>query len=370
MRYIAQRLLTGEFLDWDVPINEGEGTRELSGPGGITGTIEPDLTLDKANDGRPVIEEWTTALYGEEEGSIRSAGLVGDLSFEGPQMQLDAPGFANYPNGQPFIDNYVPSEWPDPIDVFRRIWNHLQSFPNGDLGVTIGDESTWMRFGSGGGGPFRIFAYEQRDCGNEISSLVTTTPFDYLESHRWNGDRTAILHRIDPGFPRIGKRRADLRFADGENITDAIPVTRSGANFSNDVNGFGSGEGMAMKRARYARPDGRIRRATTHTDKMAGKRELDAQVRREYQERQLTTDIAEIHVKDHKNARLSQLDPGDDIFVETDLPWVGDIALWVRIVAVVERADAPEKAVLRVQRSDSFTYAPWKSPTGEPVPIS
>lgn len=370
MRYIAQRLLTGDFLEWDVPIHEGEGTRELSGPGGITGSIEPDLTLDKAADGRPVIEEWTTALYAEEEGSIRAAALVRDLTYEGPRLSLDAPGFAGYPEGMPYLGNYVPNDWPDPIDVFRHIWAHLQSFPDGDLGLVIGDDSTYFRFGSGSGGPLRMFKHEQRDCGNEISSLVTTTPFDYLESHKWNADRTAITHRIDPAFPRIGQRRADLRFADGENIVDTIPVTRSGSAFANDVQGFGRGEGLAMPTSRYVRRDGRIRRASIYSNKQADKRELDALVRREYNERQLTTDIAELIVRDHRNARLSQLQPGDDIFVQTDLPWVGNIALWVRIVSVVESADEPDVATLRVQRSDAFEYAPWKSPTGEPIPIS
>lgn len=370
MRYIAQRLLSGEFLEWDVPIQDGEGSRELSGPGGITGQIEPDLTLDRAADGRPVIEEWTTALYAEEQGTVRAAGIVGDLTYEGARLTLDAPGFANYPNGMPYTGNYVPDDWPDPIDVFAHIWNHLQSFPDGDLGVVIGGDTTWMRLGSGAGAPLRMFAHEQRDCGSEISTLVTTVPFDYLESHKWNADRTSISHRIDTGFPRLGQRRADLRFADGENIVETIPVTRSGEKFANDVYGFGRGEGLAMPRSRYVRRDGRIRRAAIYNNKNVGKRELDALVKKEHAERRLTTDIAEIHVRDHRNARLSQLNPGDDVFVQTDLPWVGDIAMWVRIMNVSERADTPDRAVLAVQRSDAFEYQPAQSPTGEPVPIS
>lgn len=368
-RVIAVRALTGEFLSWDVPLADATTTRELSGPGGVFGRIDPEMLVFTAADGRPLIEEWSTALFVEEAGQIRGGGIVQKVSTQGTSRSVEAPGYSAYPNGIPYTANYLPSSPPDPTAVFQDLWEYVQSHPDAGLGVTVNQPGTWMRL-TGGDGAFVIRDHEYRDCGELMGQIAQATPFDYLEQHTWNSGRTGILHQITVGFPRVGRKRDDLRFADGENIVGFGVFAPDGERYANDVYYYGQGSGRAMLRSRATVRDGRIRRcAVVPAATIGSQGYLDREARAELQRRRLLVDVPEVTVMDHANARLASILPGDDILFDAEVPWHGRTRTWLRVLSIEESADNAGQAILKTQRSDSFTYAAETSPTGATVPV-
>lgn len=370
MRVIAQRIISGEFLSWSVPLSRATGSRDLSGSGGVFGTIEPEMLRVTADDGNPLLEEWSTALYLDDGERIRSAGIVKKISTEGPQLTVEAPGLSAYPHGVPYDGTYRPDLHPEAMDVFRHVWSHVQSFPDANLGVTVDTApNTWSVLSSGAG-PFKIDWWEYRDCGSLLDTIAETVPFDYRETHTWNADHTGINHHIDLGFPRLGERRTDLVFEGDVNVAGFSAIGADGSKFANDVYMFGVGEDRVMRKARATRRDGRLRRPVVITRNGATQGQLDLWAQSELAERALSLDITQVKVRDHVNAPLEDLTPGDDILVEVEVPWRGEVSLWLRILGVNEAADAPGYAVLRTKRSDSFSYPSPTSPTGENQPVA
>jgi len=145
-RFIAQRALTGELLDLELPLSLSALRWDLSGPGSLTGTVEPDTGTLRASDGRLLLEEWGTYLYAEADGEIRWGGIVVSSGFDGGAWKVEAAGFTTYPHGLPYTGSYTKSGV-DPADVARHLWEHLQSHPDGNLGVKVVG-STKARIGS------------------------------------------------------------------------------------------------------------------------------------------------------------------------------------------------------------------------------
>lgn len=367
-RVHAQRILTGEWLTRDLPLSRPTTTRELSGPGGVSGVLEPEMLHLTANDGRPMIEEWSTALYVEEAGQIRGGGVVNKVGRQKATKSIEAVGFCGYCSGVPYMGEYRPADgFPDPIDVFRHLIAYPQTYPDGDIDLSVtGTAESWLRLSSGSG-PFIMTPFENRDCGDTMNQIAQATPFDYLERLTWaNAARDTVRREVQVGFPRIGRRRHDLRFADGENIVDFDAIVADGSRYANDVYGMGLGEGRGMLRSRASVRDGRLRRPAVVSRKAATQGLLDRETQRELRTRQLLLDISEVTVADHINARIAAISPGDDVLVDLDVEWEGRVRMWLRVLAVQEAGDAPGIAVLKTQRSELFDYRSPASPTGEP----
>jgi len=546
-RYIAQRAITGEFLDMELPLNREELRWDLSGAGSLRGTVTPDVGGLRAPDGRLLLEEWGTIIYAEADGQIRWGGIVVRSGFQGPTWTIEAAGFATYPHGIPYTGTYS-KIGVDPADVVAHIWQHVQGYADGNLGVTVAGSKTPVRLGTepkdvefttGSGetvafesGPYELNWWETPDCGSEIDSLTKETPFDYVEEHSWaspdgqdvteafnlahdagtsyhastigstyvggprdrtviraertatgaaatylmrnarpsvtpgrayyasalvrvskagvydlrlafnastaNGARTSvtlpanewtriavsatpqageitagidlvsangsigdwweiteptispdfdlesyadgdsigwewlgvphastsrrvpvdgstILHQIKIGYPRLGRRRDDLAFIQGDNIADVVSPTLDGEDFSNEVVGLGAGEGVGALRRTTAIRDGRLRRPTVYTAKdVSSVARMDSIIRAELQRRQKTLDISQITVRDHPNAPIGSWNLGDDVLIQATIPWLGDVNLWCRITSWALTSETT--AVLNLARSDSFTY--------------
>jgi hypothetical protein len=147
--YIATRIHgdgTETPLDFDVPISGAEITIELSGPGGVTGTIAPEILALKDDDGRPILTPWNTAIYAELDGVIRGGGILVEPEEHGPDLIIDAMGFSAYPSGQCHVGQYSKIGI-DPLDAARHIWEHLQSQPAGNLGLVLDDTISPVRVG-------------------------------------------------------------------------------------------------------------------------------------------------------------------------------------------------------------------------------
>lgn len=476
-RIIAQRALTGEFLDMELPLTLSSLKWDLSGPGSLTGTVEPDTGVLRAPDGRLLLEEWGTYLYAEADGEIRWGGIVVSSKFDGAKYQVEAAGFSTYPTGLPFQSTYSKAGI-DPAQIIRDIWGHVQSHPDGNLGVQVVG-STTARKGSDStaayndavadynaakadydtenaklkslraaetqarsvysdrvadrtaaskaltaakktknattianaqaaynnavaaanaqqsavstaaartdaqaavvksksaavskasdaktaarkaekadGGAYTLNWWETPDCGDEIDKLAQETPLDYVESHSWNAARTAITHTVTVAYPRAGRRRTDLRFVLGDNVLDLSAPQIDGDDFANEVVGIGSGEGKGALRRTTAVRDGRLRRtAVVKGKRVAVASRLDAMIRDELRVRQGELRIDSVDVVNHPNAPIGSWAVGDDVLIQAELPWLGDVSLWCRITGWELLSDS--RARLSLARSDSFSY--------------
>jgi hypothetical protein len=145
--FIAQRATTGEFLHFDVPLELGSLEWQLSGPGSLKATISPDVGDLRDSAGRPILEEWATLLYAEADGEIRWGGIIVSCSVEGDTLSLEAAGFSTYLHRR-IYNGHLYEINVDPAGVVRHIWQHVQSFPRGDLNVTVKGDSTPVRLGT------------------------------------------------------------------------------------------------------------------------------------------------------------------------------------------------------------------------------
>lgn len=353
MQFAAARALTGEWLDWDLPLADVEVTWETSGPGGVKASIDPEVSRLAASDGLAVLEPWSTAVYAVDSRLVRAGALVVSVGYEGQKMSLECAGFATYPHGIPWGGDYA-ATYVDPLDVVRLVWGHVQSYPDSDLGVTVGAGTSPVRIGTelDGDGqvtPYQLRWWENTDCGAEVDKLADETPFDYRERH-WFADAGGVAHLIELGHPRLGRRRTDLRFAQGENITDMVAPNRGGDGFAQNALGLGAGEGRAMIRAYLPHRDGRLRRVTTVADKsVQSRRRMAALARRELAttRRMLTIPTVTVDAR-HPNAPLGSWQMGDIITVLAEVPWVGEVALDHRITRATYRP-ATEQATLDLE---------------------
>lgn len=148
-RYIATRLNgdgTETFLSYDVPISGCQVTDVLSGAGGISGTITPEVASLKDESGNPLFLPWSTAIYAEADGHIRGGGILSGLEERGADLSLDAVSFTGYSNGMPYTGRESYSN-ADPLDIVRHLWAHLQQAAQGNLALQLGDATTQVRIG-------------------------------------------------------------------------------------------------------------------------------------------------------------------------------------------------------------------------------
>ncbi|MFE3139617.1 hypothetical protein [Streptomyces scopuliridis] len=396
-RYIAQRTTTQDFLDWDVPfVADSVPRRELNGPGAMTGTINPEyMRLMARPDGLPVITEWATTLYAEYAGLIRWGGLVTKVSYQGQAMRLECAGFSAYPAGQPYFgstiqsgikipqkyayegrdknhDGYIDGSKPkrkmpprpkdkvsrrwDSYEVVRHIWNHLQGYKDGNLGLVVDKHQSGHLLGaSNGEDPWTLQWWDTPDCGAVITDVMNLAKADYRERHVWDGSsREKILHYLDLGTRRLGRARTELRFALGENIIELATPGGQGDFFANQVYVLGKGTGSKAARARVAVSDKRLRRARVITRKSTSNiKTLTSYGKTERAKHSAQLTIPSIAVRHHPNAPLGSWLVGDRILVQVDVPWVGELAIWHRVTA--EEVD-PEAgvAVLNLTRADYY----------------
>lgn len=373
MRVMAQQIMGGKWLDWELDVADLSLTRTLSGPQQITGNLRPAL---------PRVAElalvpWNTWIHCEDDdGLIRgSAILATPFGIAEDQRAVECTGVAAVPASVPF-DGSFSSYSADPLDVIRMLWAHVQSYPLGNLGVVLSQNTSKVRIGgyefdtstttgprvddgTGGdeGDPYEINWWDHRLCGEEIDNLVGNVPLDYLEGEAWNANRSGITHRIDLGWPRAGAKRTDLRFAQGENVIGAVPVNEIDESYITDVVVTGVGEGISMIVGRASRQTGQVRRVAminepTVKNPDRAKAIAEAELRRRTNPRGVDTLLVDAY---HQNAPYGSYGPGDDILVQVDVDWVGTIIQWHRVMELTYTPD--ESAVsIKLKPSDSFRY--------------
>jgi hypothetical protein len=369
IRYIVQDILTKEFLEWDLPLSDVERTYTLSGPKGIRGKIDPEYP-DLADLG---VKSRGTWIHAESDGVIRGSGIVQPGSLEGDSLSIDCSGFTSYAHLIPFSGVYSGVQV-DPLDVIRLLWDHIQSFPTSNMGVTVDPTTSPVRIGyperdvnfetqageqvSFSAGPYKLNWWTDTKCGQEMDNLARECPVDYLEQDHWNADKTDILHNLALGYPRVGRQQSDLYFVLDENIIEQ-PKLREHPNLgASEVAVLGAGEGSAKVRGSYiGQPSGRLRVPITVEDADVTRVErANAFAEDEYLRRQEVIEIEQIKVDlNHENARLGTFNEGDDILVQSPFAYVGRLALWHRVMSYAVDDDKGV-GVISLRRSETFRY--------------
>ena len=430
--YIAQRAITGEFLDWDLPLEIAGVEWQLSGPGSLKATISPDVGGLRASDGGLLLEEWGTLIHAEHDGLIRWSGILITSNFNGENWELEAAGYGTYPHAVTWEGDYS-AIGIDPTYAIRLIWEHIQSFPDGNLGVVVtGATDTGVRMGTPApvwpgpttpvvwlqsyidahpestekrpaaieirdriasgqpiaedwtwdgcsalvseyndelvsdynsaqspsteeAKPYELVWYESTNCGDEIDDLAKLAPLDWVENHYWAPDHESIIHEINLAFPRAGRRRDDLVFTQGDNVTNVVTIESNGDEFANNIVGLGAGEGRAMVRRETSLRDGRLRRVHVLADKtVSDLARMDALIAEELNYRRAAVRVESIDVIDHPNAPIGSWSLGDDVMVRAELPWLGEINVWCRVTGWSLTGE--NTATLTLVRSDLYRY--------------
>lgn len=354
-RYLAQQALTGDMLDLDLPLTRDELRWDLSGPGSLRGTLPAEWARVNFPNGAPALGEWSTYLYAEESGRIRWGGILQRSVYGGPGLwSLEAAGFVSYADRMNYTGSYYKRTAYDPTLIFQAIWTHLQTQPDGNLGLTVVLPGNCpVRIGTAAE-PYELAWWESTDCGSELGQLALETPFDFTEEHAWSG--STITHKLNVSYPRVGRQRDDLVF-NQDNIREAVEVQRDGSpdSFANVAYVIGKGEGAATIQGYDGVRDGRLRRMTTYTDKLAGTTaRANSLARRQRLTKALEPQLASITVNDHDNARIGSWQAGDDIRVEVTLPTLGKVDMWHRVTAWSLLTDT--SATLQLARSSTFHY--------------
>ena len=365
-RYLALNPITNAFIHNELPFRRDALRWDLSAAGQMTGTISPvrsDLLDAK---GEPLLGEWKTALFAEQDGEIKWGGLINKADFDGPEWRIECIGYNGYSAGIPYTGAVYSKIQIDPTLVFLNIWQHIQGQTRGNLGLSVVRPTNCpVRLGlpavkaSGAipaeeAQPYMLNWWEARDLGSELATLAAETPFDFTESHAWTPGGT-ISHTLTIGYPRVGRKRTDLAFVEGDNITKVVVVSRDGQEYTNHPIVLGKGEGAATIRGEAPVDDGRLRRPLVYTDKSAGTTARARTIADQQRAgRDLEPAVSSVEITEHPNAPISAIGVGDDILIDANVAWLGRRQMWHRVTSKSLINDT--RATLTVALSDTFTY--------------
>lgn len=207
--------------------------------------------------------------------------------------------------------------------------------------------------------PYELAWYNATNCGEEIDKLAGQTPFDYIERHAWNSDKTDVLHYFDMGYPRIGKAQPNLLFNE-ENILEVVPIQEGEDTYASAVLVIGAGEGEDTIRGYAAQSFGdRVRKEVVVTDKTITTTDrANAQALTELAIRRgRAFEVAEIVISAyHPYAPIGSYGVGDDIKIELDIPWLMETHIaWYRITSILNKPSS-DKIRLGVSHAGAFDY--------------
>lgn len=379
-RIIAQDHFTREFIHWDLPLDGVQITYTFNGYNTLVGVITSEMA--SVMDLDPPLIPNRTWLHVEQDGIIRGSFILTPfIDSPGNQTrQIEAEGFTAYPNwiiyqghGDP-ASGYVGIQV-DPADMVRKIWNEVQSYTDGNLGVRVSATKTPVKIGeppeqvsfttsegnqvSFQAGPYTLNWWAVTNCGDEITKLCQEAPLDYIEFSKWNDNKTDVEHTCILGYPRIGSKRTDLGFREGENLETLIPSYQgSNDNYASDVIVVGAGTGPSAVRATASGRIGLLRKTNVIQNQDISNH-ARAQSIANFEFKRISHSrflIENISIDcTHENALWGSFNAGDDILVEGTVDYVGFIQDWYRIM---NYAYDPyyKVATLVLEPSDSFTY--------------
>lgn len=351
--YLATRLNgdgTEDVIAPEVPLSGAQFLEELSAPGGLSGTVSPQMLRLTGPDGRPVFEPFSTALYASVGGRIRWGARLTSMKVTGAQLALECEGFTSVLSGEPY-DAVRSRVGVDPMDEYRHIWEYFQSQQGKNYGLTIDDATSPIRVGTeaedvefttGAGetvafeaGPYKINYWSTQDLGKAADDLATVGRFDYRTEVSGDGESINKFVRLD--YPRIGRRLED-RYVVGENVLEVPTIDYSGEAYASQVVVLGSGEGRKMMRGVATRQSDRMGRTVVVVDDSLGSdAKCKARAVRELRRRQGKASLTQFTALAH----TVTADVGDEILFQNTGGWAGDEEIWVRVMGKVTAPESP-----------------------------
>lgn len=372
LRFVVEEAGTRNILSRDLDVLEPTFTKVLSGPCNVEFTLKYGST-------DIIFKPYGQIIHVEVElqfstGSVKillGSGIVqpGEAPDETGALKITATGFSDYPSGIPWLQNWNPVTV-DPFAIVKKIWDHLQAQPQGNLNVEIYPLSsgTYLVPGFSFDGLeliiefFAIFIREAdlRDCGEEINRWARDIPFDYFEQSTWNAGRTQIDKKIQLAYPRGGVQRNNIVFRQGENILQTQPTVEAQIDWVSEVRVRGWWPGKLYPGFFTNGDSKRFRRVLMEDDVSLNSRERSAvRAKRKLTKRQIPPHFSAIVIDGyHPNAPFGSWDLGDDILVQGRIPWVpGEkVAEWHRIMSYTLTPGG--QVTLQLQHKDAFNYDP------------
>lgn len=342
-------------MSWRFPIYQahGDGTETLVDPSVPFSGVDMQIALNGADDFqatvkpvvprlRGLIREDSTVVYAVwNERDVFGAWAVDQVESAGGELSVSGTDLLyRCLSDVPYEGTYKKVNY-EGMEIARHILDYAQEQPGGNLGIVadslmsgvlLGKPEKHVEFTTGGGddvnfdaGPWTLMWWKDDDLKKAFDDVRTAVRFEWMMRHRI--DSAGVPHhRLMFGVPRIGRRRADLRFRLGENVFKQ-PTIAPGDYFSTVV-ALGAGEGAKMRRATADAPrNGLLRRVKTISDKSwsqsQAKRAAVAEVKAQVES---TTDT--VAIRDPRS--FLAYFPGDELRVVADTGWQ-DLDYWGRI---------------------------------------
>lgn len=369
-RFIVEEAVTGNILARDMVVTNPKLLRVLSGP------CNMQFDVDYRDDSLSGIyfKPWGHWVHAEKliagVRTIWCSGIVAPSQIDKSSgiMHLECQGFAGYPKGLPALFDWNPLA----IDVFQivhKVWDHLQSFPQGNLDVTVYPANSGMEMLPGYAFDGQIMsqnfyamfirAADKQDCGTIIDNLARDIPFDYVEQASWNSDRSGIDKALFLGYPIAGVQQNELLFVINENVIEASPHIETEIDWASDVIIDGWQPGTEFSATLTNADPARFRRVISEDDAQINSNERAAAWAKKKLTRRQTPAYWESIIVDmgHPNAPFGSYDVGDRIMVRGYMPWLGDVNQLHKVIAIAvdEKTGTCE---LTLKAEGAFTYDP------------
>lgn len=350
-------------MDRELPLRDYTVIQGGNVPSSISGTLRPDLyNLRDPDTGVPVLRKYHARIIAEnDELATDPIVCIIDSVMPGTDgISVTAGGPAMYPVDQPWLGEDYEGVDQDPMDMLRKIWDHLQSQPDGDIDVVVDNLSTPIRVGtepedvnfttdageevSFVAGPFRLARWATDDLGNTINSLLEETPLQYREQSRWIDDDT-VETKLEFGYPTLGIRRHDITFEIGVNVTS--PPEPVETEYATEILQTGAGEGVKRTAVHLTRFSRGIRRAVARADTS-----IDSNVQATRAARPVLSKLTgeptvdTLELVNHEWAIFGTFDPLDEVRLIGSTTW-RDFDTWVRIREI--EYNTTGKAIIRVE---------------------
>lgn len=222
--------------------------------------------------------------------------------------------------------------------------------PNaGNSGTDVkGQDNSW----------YILMPWEAANALDEVRYLAEASPADVVEYEEWDNGTNNIKKTLKIINPRCGTPRADLRFAEGENILETFASSTAEEDYANAVMVIGSGEGDSTVVAyKYLDITDTARRVHVIEDETIYNVTIaNAIANLELAQRSQAIHVGSVIIDvDHPNAKLGDINIGDDIKIIASLPFIGTQIVWHRVVSITYRPGS-SVAELGLSRSDAFNY--------------
>jgi len=202
-RFLLADLLTNQ-VNAELDLTGVSFTQQLNSAGSLSaslllsGTPDPASALSATIPGR-------SAIYVDRNGTIVWGGVVWHRTYNSASqhIQLTASEFESYFDRRR-ITQTVSYYNSDPLVVARQLVSNAQSVPYGNIGVTVGNETSSMTIAR------TFYSYEQKTVLSALQDLAKagttasgTVGFDFAINCSYDGSGN-IVKTLKLGYPRLG----------------------------------------------------------------------------------------------------------------------------------------------------------------------